>query len=378
MNGRLVSNEITWVSVLRILACVLVVLAHSADPFTAGNDPAGFSAAAFLGTITRVSVPLFIMLSGVLLLPTKLSVGEFYSRRLRRVLIPFIFWSIVSPVLFYVLVQLVDTVSPTIAPEAHTLSQTLKAMYLWVFNFSFSTIPYWYIYMMLGVYLAIPVISGWVREASRRDMEIVLCLWLFSTIVPYLQLLAPVIGYEGNYGSMGIFGECSWNLFTTFHYVSGFLGYALLAHYLVRFPLLWSFRRVLLVGSLVWLLGFLITLYGFHYTRDNFPEDFNMLEIIWSFTSLNVVMMTVPFFVIFQKINFHQRGWVSRLSDSCYGIFLVHFVVVYAVYEFVFQRFVFISSTPFVQILLITIISFTLSALFVRFLRLIPFFRRKY
>ncbi|MFI3267328.1 MAG: acyltransferase family protein [Rikenellaceae bacterium] len=366
-------NEITWISALRILACLLVIIAHCCDPFVSGDSVEGFNAGALWGTLCRASVPLFMMISGVLLLPSKLSVGDFYSRRLKRILIPFIFWSLVSPWLFYVFTQSMDTVNPTIIAENHTLLATIQASYLWLFNFSYSTIPYWYIYMMIGVYLIIPLISDWLKKASRRDLHIVLGIWLFTTIVPYIQAALPLIGYAGNYGSMGIYGECSWNIFTTFQYVGGFLGYTLLAHYLVRFPLSWSLSKTLLIGGLIFVAGYAITLYGFHYTRDNYPDNFNMLEVIWSFTNINVVMMTVALFIIVQKIEFKPAAWISSLSAATFGIFLLHFVVVHVVYELIAQNLVF---NPILQILVIGIISFILTSVIMVLLRKTPLFRK--
>lgn len=372
-DNKTIQGEITWVALLRIVACLLVVIAHCCDPFVSGSSVEGFNAGAFWGTLCRASVPLFIMISGVLLLPTKLRIGEFYSRRLKRILIPFIFWSLVSPWLFYLLTQSVDTVNPTLIDENHTLLATIEASYLWLFNFSYSTIPYWYIYMMIGVYLIIPTISEWVAKATKRELLIVLGIWLFTTTSAYIQAALPLIGYRGNYGSMGIYGECSWNLFTTFHYMGGFLGYVLLAHFLVRYPLNWSMAKTLSIGSLLFVLGFLITLYGFHFTRDNYPDNFNMLEVIWSFTNINVVMMTAALFIIFQKIEIKPRAWISRLSAATYGIFLVHFIVVHSIFELIYQNFEF---SPMLQIPTVAIISFTLTWAVVILLRSIAIFRK--
>ncbi|MFI3294881.1 MAG: acyltransferase [Rikenellaceae bacterium] len=366
-------HSITWIAVLRIIACLLVVMAHCCDPFVSGDSVEGFNAGALWGTICRPSVPLFIMLSGALLLPTNLSVGQFYKRRLKRLIIPFVFWSILSPWMFYFFTGAVDTVNPTVLAENHTLLATIQASYMWIINFSYSTVPYWYIYMMIGVYLLIPLISAWIKQATKGELKIVLGIWFFTTIIPYLQIVAPLIGYAGNYGSMGLFGECSWNLFTTFHYMGGFIGYAILAFYLIKYPLNWSLSKSVVVGAVMWIVGFLITLYGFHYTRDNYPENFNMLEIIWSFTSLNVALMTIPFFFVVQKINFTARGWISRLSESTYGIFLIHFIVVHIVFELVFQNLVF---SPVWQILVIAIISFVLTTLVTYIIRLVPQLRK--
>ncbi len=94
LNSR--GSHIAWVDFLRILACFLVVLAHCCDPFVGSFDGSfNFKSAVFWGSLVRPCVPLFVMISGVLLFPVTLEMGAFYSRRLKRVLVPLIVWSLV-------------------------------------------------------------------------------------------------------------------------------------------------------------------------------------------------------------------------------------------------------------------------------------------
>lgn len=81
LNSR--GSHIVWVDFLRILACFLVVLAHCCDPFVGSFDGSfNFKSAVFWGSLVRPCVPLFAMISGVLLFPVTLEMGAFYSRRL--------------------------------------------------------------------------------------------------------------------------------------------------------------------------------------------------------------------------------------------------------------------------------------------------------
>ena len=80
LNSR--GSHIVWVDFLRILACFLVVLAHCCDPFVGSFDGSfNFKSAVFWGSLVRPCVPLFAMISGVLLFPVTLEMGAFYSRR---------------------------------------------------------------------------------------------------------------------------------------------------------------------------------------------------------------------------------------------------------------------------------------------------------
>lgn len=67
-------ENIGWVDLLRIIACFLVVLSHCCDPFVGqfDNDRTSFLTGAFTGSFVRACVPLFVMMSGVLLFPVRL------------------------------------------------------------------------------------------------------------------------------------------------------------------------------------------------------------------------------------------------------------------------------------------------------------------
>lgn len=60
-----------WIDVLRIAACAMVVLSHCCDGFVAqfDTDHGAFLWGAGIGSLVRSCVPLFVMMSGVLLLP---------------------------------------------------------------------------------------------------------------------------------------------------------------------------------------------------------------------------------------------------------------------------------------------------------------------
>lgn len=95
-------THIAWVDFLRILACFLVVVAHCCDPFVGSFDGTfNFKSAVFWGSLVRPCVPLFAMISGVLLFPVTMEMGAFYSKRLKRVLIPLVVWSLVLPLLYF-------------------------------------------------------------------------------------------------------------------------------------------------------------------------------------------------------------------------------------------------------------------------------------
>lgn len=329
-------ETIGWVDLLRIIACFLVVLSHCCDPFVGqfDNDRHAFLTGAFTGSLVRACVPLFVMMSGVLLFRKRMEMGEFYRKRIGRIVPPLVFWSLLLPVLYFVYLNYIaDTVSPSIVPGDFTPGATLRKFYTFLFNFTYDTTPLWYIYMLVGLYFIIPVLHSWLEQATPIDIRLFLGMWGISLFLPYVKMAAPLLGYAGNYGNMGLLGVCDWNAYGTFYYVSGFIGYLVLAYYLVRYPLDWSWKRMLCITLPMFAVGYAVTAGGFILTQKYFPGSYANLEVIWYFTGINVFMMTFPVFVIVQKLNVPASVFLSRLASATFGIYLCHFIFVQAGYD---------------------------------------------
>lgn len=330
-------ENIGWVDLLRVIACFLVVFSHCCDPFVGqfDNDKGAFLTGVFSGSFVRACVPLFVMMTGVLLFPVRMSMSDFYRKRIKRVVIPLVFWSLVLPVIYFVYLNYgVTTTSPSIAPDNFTLSATLHKMYTFIFNFTYDTTPMWYLYMLVGLYLIIPILSVWLKQASKQDIQLFLSVWGISLVLPYLKMAAPLLGYTGNYGNMGLLGVCDWNDYGMLYYVSGFIGYLVLAYYLVTYPLTWSWKKLLSLMIPMFLVGYAITSFGFLLTQQYFPGNYANLEIVWYFAGINVFMMTFPVFVIVQKLKVPSSAALSRLASLTFGIYLCHFVFVQMAYDF--------------------------------------------
>lgn len=332
-------NNIGWVDLLRVLACFMVVFSHSCDAFVAqfDADRASFLTGVFGGSLMRASVPLFVMMTGVLLLPVGqgYDLVSFYRKRIGRILPPLVFWSVALPLLMYAYFNYTNpsTCNPQVAVDGYTVQQLVQRIYTFVFNFNFDTTPLWYLYMLIGLYLLMPVLNAWLVQASQRELKVVLGLWVVSLFLPYLKMLAPVLGYQGNYGNMELLGMCDWNIYGTFYYFSGFVGYLVLAYYLKRYPLQWSWGKMLAIMIPLFVAGYAITAGGYILTQEHFPGNYAYLEIVWYFNGINVFMMTLPLFAIVQKMAVRSRRWLSRLASLAFGIYLCHFVFVFVCYD---------------------------------------------
>lgn len=370
---------IGWVDLLRLAACFLVVLAHSCDAFVwnFSNSHSDYVAGTVIGSLVRPCVPLFAMISGILLLPVNTDIRTFYSKRLKRIIIPLIIWSLALPLLYFLYFNQtgIQSPNPCLPEGTYTWTATVNKLLTFPINFNYDTTPLWYLYMLIGVYLILPILSPWLNQASRKDLKLFLKIWGISLFIPAIQFAAPLLGISGYDTSAGILGVCGWNSFGTFYYFSGFLGYIIFAYYLKRFPLEWSWTKTLAICIPLFCIGYAITLAWFMNIQKHFPGDGPKLEISWWFCGFNVFLMTAAVYIIFTKIKITPSPFLKKAAALTLGIFLCHFVVVQACYDFLVST-LNLSWNAFFLIPLIALLSFSLSLLICWLLSLTPWTRK--
>ena len=358
-------NNVGWIDALRVIACLMVVFSHCCDPFVAHFDANRemFLTGVFSGSLVRPCVPLFAMMTAVLLLPIKsgTTINQFYRKRIGRIITPLVFWSIALPLMafFYFTVMSPNTPNPQLSVSDYTTGTLLQRLYTFVFNFNFDTTPLWYLYMLIGLYVIMPILSSWLVQATQKELKTLLYIWGITLVLPYVKMMAPLLGYTGNYGHMGLFGECDWNVYGTFYYISGVIGYLILAYYLKNYPLNWSWKKMAFICIPMFAVGYAITSIGYVITNAYFPGNYAYLEILWYFAGINVFMMTFPVFIAIQKLNTRSRKWLSYAAKLTFGIYLCHFTFTFLSYDLYN-----ITTLPYMlRIILAAVTTATISAL---------------
>ena len=373
-----------WIDWMRVAACLMVMVVHSTEPFYLGGEGSRILTegdaywASFFDTFVRACVPLFVVASSYLQFPLHYSTGEFLRRRALRVLVPFICWTIV-----YALVwgEPVDN---------------LRSLLL---NFNYAAGHLWFVYMLVGIYLLMPMLSPWAERVGKRELQFYLLLCFATTLIPFVRALAADGAAPVIYGPTGIpnralyplWGEASWNTYGLFYYLSGFIGYLLLGLYLRRFVGNLSWGKTLAVALPAWLAGFAICFGGFivmvmNDAAGQFPiEGPTGLAAAWETTWINdtagVFLMTIGWILVFRKIN--AGGWFYRtvllpISKASYGMYLCHMIALAFFSGWLRESLgtgvngqLGIWTTP-VQILLTALITFATVALFCVAVQRIP------
>ena len=110
-----------------------------------------------------------------------------------------------------------------------------------------------------------------------------------------------------------LWAYCSWNAFGMLYYFAGFNGYLLLGHYLRNHD--WSGRQLVFIGMPMFVAGYAVTFLGFRHMTSLSDFTDEMLELYFTYCSLNVVMMTVPVFVLCKRANIKSERVRRALAN---------------------------------------------------------------
>lgn len=323
------NQHIVWLDVVRFIAMFTVVCCHCTDPFnfypgTAPNIGEIKLWGAIYGSVLRPCVPLFVMITGALLLPVRGDASTFYKKRIPRVFYPFLIWSVLYNLFPWITgllglnPQIILDFFPYAGEEVmrQSFSVSLEYILMIPFNFSILAVHMWYIYLLIGLYLYLPVFSAWVEKASERAKLMFLLAWGVTLLLPYYYQ------FVSNY----LWGTCSWNSFGMLYAFAGFNGYLLLGHYLRNLD--WSLGKILAIGLPMFVIGYAVTFFGFRYVTALPEFSDEMLELFFTYCSLNVVMMTIPVFMLCKKVNFRSEGIRKALANLTlcgFGIYMIHY-----------------------------------------------------
>ena len=322
-------QHIVWLDVVRFVAMFTVVCCHCTDPFnfypgTAPNIDEIKLWGAIYGALLRPCVPLFVMITGALLLPVRGEVSVFYKKRIPRVLWPFLIWSVIYNLfpwitgLLGIKPEIILDFFPYSGEEVMRQSLSISLDYIAQipFNFSIVDVHMWYIYLLIGLYLYLPVFSAWVEKASDKAKLWFLGAWAVTLLLPYYN----------QFVAQYLWGTCSWNAFGMFYYFPGFNGYLLLGHYLRNLD--WTLGKILAIGLPMFVIGYAVTFFGFRYITALPEYSDEMLELFFTYCSLNVVMMTIPVFMLCKKVSFRSEGIKKALANLTlcgFGIYMIHY-----------------------------------------------------
>ncbi len=336
---RLNQNFIPWVAVVRALAIFMVIASHIADNVSPAERATVLykSWVPFYGSFLRPCVPFFVMLTGFLLLPVKEDIGSFLKKRLPRIFIPFVVWVFIYNAIPYVITTLMqepassvnylfawyDPATISVTSFSDVLINSAKSLLF----FNVFTTHLWYIFVILGLYLYLPIFSAWVQQASMKSKSYLLAIWAVTLFIPFLK----------TYANPHTLGACGWNEFHMLYYFAGFNGYLLLGHMLGQMKEM-SWVKTIAYSLPMMAVGYIVTVVGFGHSLNIPNVTEAQVELFYTYCSPQVVLLTVGMFLLLKKASSLLScpclvTPLQSLSRLSFGIYLSHYIILGPVYH---------------------------------------------
>lgn len=199
-------NRIVWLDAVRIAAMLAVVSIHVIaekwyDLPIKGTD---WQILNLYDGMVRWGVPVFVMISGTLFLSTELSFNKLYRKKIWRLLMAFVGWSLIYAVVDYINgCGLVRAIVHFVHGHNHM----------------------WYIFMIVGVYMVVPILKRIVYDEQLMNYFMLLC-FIFSFVVP--QFIAIVTMINPALGDFFLYFTEKASIYLPL----GYTGYFVLGYYL--------------------------------------------------------------------------------------------------------------------------------------------------
>lgn len=270
--------------ILRVVAMTMVIIIHVANVygrrFVLIND-SSYLVSLIFNTVSRISVPIFLMISGALLLDREFNLKK-YINRIKKIVILIILCDIVYVVWEYYIF-------------GNTYDKLYKLLY----------IPYrahlWYLYTVVIIYLVQPLLRLILSKSNKTLKIIYLCLWI---IIAFGGMFSPIL-------SIGIFKQ--------FVYI----GYFVIGKYAYDYIKSHDIRKYNIPLILIMIILFSVSVY-LNYTKSlRFNRFYNLY---FAYRTPFIMIPSIIFFIL--VVGNYKKDYVSnnimKLSDLSLGVYLFH------------------------------------------------------
>ena len=295
-------ERIFYFDQIRALAIILVVMIHICNAFMDAHKAGtvGWMIPSFTKGFCVIAVPLFLMISGALLLNRDYELKDFISRKFVRLIPPVIFWGII-----FILLR-------TYARSSSFDVMAIYDTFLWFLGHG-----YWFSWMLISIYLFIPIINSFIKQYDLKGVEYFLVIWVI-----YLLLF-----------SFDIYPL--WQL--DLSYFAGYIGFVILGYYINNKDFNLSPKTMFILGLLIYITVTAINCY----LRTFGPDTGPLVERQGVLAALQAcgVFLFIKYFAVYSENNtksisnriysFFKDTVIGKLtfyiSICSYGIYLTHY-----------------------------------------------------
>ncbi|WP_184550310.1 acyltransferase [Mucilaginibacter sp. FT3.2] len=292
-------HNINWINNLRLISMLAVVVLHTASPLLfaiKGTPLPVWLTGDIYNALVRFAVPVFVMITGALLLHREYKLSDFLKKRVGRLIPPFIFWSLV-----YIAYRFYN--------EEFTFTGNIWTDVKFVLH-QLQTGAYyhlWYVYLLIGLYLFIPILAKFVQHATEQELLYFLAIWFLAMLLatPYLSIF---------------------NTAVDLHNFTGYIGYLVLGHYLAYKQ--FNFKALPVIAAVVFIGMVALVAWGTYYLV---LTDHELKTFYYEPVGPFVVVLSASAFLLAKYTQVAFNPTVKRICDNAgkytLGIYLSHALV---------------------------------------------------
>jgi len=311
LNELARKKRIEYLDLAKFIAIFCVVLCHCVEQVYY-NDMNSyidfpvyskiFSAVCFV--IGRCGVPFFLFTTGILIINKRIDTWNDYKKFLKNNFLKILFASEIWIIIYSIFLSIIGI-------------QKFDFIYMLKCMFFIKTIPLmnvWYMPMIIGVYLVLPIISKAIRDFDSDKVLIIV-----GILSIFVNMLVPTI----NVIFTGLQMKTIW-VYINVAFLGGFVGIYIMSGYLQNKGALSALSNLILIAISV--ISFIICV-----LIQLFVCEKNIGYIAYECIFLYV--LTICLFEIFKRIKFAKihieiRDRIKNISKYSLAIYFIHIIFV--------------------------------------------------
>lgn len=331
------SKRMVWIDLLKILACFLVIINHCIGNifnFSKEINTTIFYCINF--SLCKIAVPIFIMITGALLL-NKNSNYRDMLKKILRIIIPLLLLSYI----IYIKNNDFNIIN--------FVKSFLKEPVIY---------PYWYLYMLISLYLVTPFIQKMIANFNNKDF---ICFILVCLIFPLLFETSFKIF---NYSISNMFYICVF---------SKIIGIYVLGYFLSTCNIKKMYKNISIISFIMLMILYFLTFYIPYIKVGQISYLFDNYDCL--FAVIGGACIFYLFRYIFKKENYKYFKIISIVSSCTFGIYLFHYLFINTILRIDIIQLVF-KYNLYLGIYLLEIIAFLVSFIITYLLKQIPYIKK--
>lgn len=289
-----------YISILNVLACIGVVILHTFE--TGYTSDANFVFEVLIRAIAYCAVPVFFMITCATLIDyrERYDTKTFFKKRLLKVIIPLIIWSIIYFIINFF--------------KGKFSINDLSFKFVFEYFFLVKTNPiFWFFVVIIGIYLAIPVISLIPQETRRKAfLYIIIITFVFNQFLPDLLYHLNL-----NY---------NYDLKFPLTY-SGWISFIFIGYYIDKYEIVKKHRVIIYVLGIIGFLTMVVPTIFISYHKNESCSWFD------EYYDAPCVLYSASVFLFFKsKINNNQivtkiMPFFNFVAPTTLGIYVLHIAI---------------------------------------------------